>query len=178
MRDAVGSTWIFSLVISFTLIFAGFLVLALAYSKAYKLKNEMISIFEKYEGFTKTAYTINQENESYNQRLGSIGIVNQYLNNSGYKSKGVCEIGDYGASDLSDIDGALTYITSESDAKEKYYYCITVGETVGCNTTLKVKVFYDFNLPIFGQLKKYSITGQTREIYRIYINGERSNCNL
>ena len=39
MRESIGSSWIFLIVISFTLIFAGFLVMALSYSKTYKIKN-------------------------------------------------------------------------------------------------------------------------------------------
>ena len=53
MRESVGSTWLFGIVLAFTLIFSGFLVLALSYSKAYKLKNEVTSMIEKYEGLTK-----------------------------------------------------------------------------------------------------------------------------
>ena len=54
MRESIGSSWIFLIVISFTLIFAGFLVMALSYSKTYKIKNELTSIIEKYEGLTET----------------------------------------------------------------------------------------------------------------------------
>ena len=41
MRESVGSTWIFLIAITFTIIFAGFLVMALSYSRTYKEKNEL-----------------------------------------------------------------------------------------------------------------------------------------
>lgn len=165
MRDAVGSTWIFSLVISFTLIFAGFLVLALSYSKAYKIKNEMTSMIEKYEGLTN--------NDILNGK-GSIQIINQYLYNSGYKSKGPCEIGDYATDDLS--SPTLVQVTSGT-YKEDYFYCVSTStNSESCTTLFKIKVFYDFNLPILGQLKKYSISGQTNEVYGAYFLTNQLPC--
>jgi len=178
MRDAIGSTWIFSLVISFTLIFTGFLVLALSYSKAYKIKNEMTSIIEKYEGLTN--------NDILNGK-GSIQIINQYLQNSGYRTKGNCEVGSYAADDLS--LNSLVEVTSTNN-KQKYYYCISKStiskntiskntiskNTNNCTTIFKITVFYDFNLPVLGQLVKYSISGQTNEIYGAYFLNQQINC--
>ena len=42
MRESVGSTWIFLIAITFTIIFAGFLVMALSYSRTYKEKKVWI----------------------------------------------------------------------------------------------------------------------------------------
>ena len=165
MRDAVGSTWIFSLVISFTLIFAGFLVLALSYAKAYKVKNEMTSMIEKYEGLTI--------NDSLNNR-GSVQIINQYLQNSGYKAKGNCQIGDYAADDLS--LNTLVEVTS-GNSSDQFYYCISTNtDREKCTTLFKITVFYDFNLPVLGQLRKYSITGQTNEIFGAYFINSQISC--
>ena len=52
MRESVGSTYIFGLAISFTLIFSGFLVLAINYNRAYKIKNEVINNNLKYVAST------------------------------------------------------------------------------------------------------------------------------
>ena len=46
MRESVGSTWTFGLVITFIFLFSSFLVLTINYTKAYKVKNETISIIE------------------------------------------------------------------------------------------------------------------------------------
>jgi len=165
MRDAVGSTWIFSLVITFTLIFSGFLVLALSYSKAYKVKNEITSMIEKYEGITL--------DDALNNK-GSLAIINQYLYNAGYKAKGHCEVGMYGVDDLE--SNTIIMITSSNNDKE-YYYCIdTSSKSASCSTIFTITVFYDFNLPFFGQIKQYSITGQTNEIYKAYFLGNQISC--
>ena len=79
MRESVGSTWIFLIAITFTIIFAGFLVMALSYSRTYKEKNELTSIIEKYEGLTTK--TIHHKNID-----GSINVMNTYLRNNNYNT--------------------------------------------------------------------------------------------
>ena len=49
MREVTGSTWSFQIIIIFILIFACFLSMVLTYSKAYTIKNRMLTIVEKYE---------------------------------------------------------------------------------------------------------------------------------
>lgn len=163
MRDAVGSTWIFGLVITFTLIFAAFLALALTYAKTYRIKNEMTAIIEKYEGLTLDDSLSN---------MGSISIINQYLHNNGYKATGTCEEGEYGSNDLS--SNTLTPTVNG----EKYYYCIKYikNEYYQCTFTFKMRVFYDFNLPVLGQIRKFTINGQTNEMYEAYFLGNLLTC--
>ena len=50
MREVSGSTWVFQIMILFILIFACFLTLVLNYNKAYRVKNNMVSIIEVHEG--------------------------------------------------------------------------------------------------------------------------------
>lgn len=151
MRESTGSTFIFGLVIAFTLIFAGFLVLALSYSKAFKLKNEVTSMIEKYEGITI-------KDKRYN--MGSVEIINNYLTASGYRTKGHCEEGEFGSLSLED------HTLVETIQDEEYYYCIKIKTNNDtCKSLFTVTIFYDFNLPVFGQLREYSIAGQTNEIY-------------
>ena len=154
MRDSVGTTWVFSIIMIFTLIFAAFLVLALNYAKAYKIKNEMATIIEKYEGLTTT--------DDLN-KIGSISIINDYLLNNGYKAKGYCsDEGDsYGVDDLE--EGNLEEIVEGND--KKYYYCVRLEKGyLTCSTIYYITVFYDFNLPILGRFRKFEIKGQTNEV--------------
>ena len=174
MRESVGSTWIFLIAITFTIIFAGFLVMALSYSRTYKEKNELTSIIEKYEGLTtKTTYGKNID--------GSINVMNTYLRNNNYNRKGFCQKVDsvYEATDTInkmygfDIDG--TPEIAQDD--KRYDYCVlamTNNET--CNTIFRVTVFFDFNLPVFGDLVKFRVSGQTNEIMDAYIMDEQTKC--
>ena len=174
MRESVGSTWIFLIAITFTIIFAGFLVMALSYSRTYKEKNELTSIIEKYEGLTtKTTYGKNID--------GSINVMNTYLRNNNYNRKGFCQKVDsvYEATDTVnkmygfDIDGNPEI----AQDNKKYDYCVlamTNNET--CNTIFRVTVFFDFNLPIFGDLVKFRVSGQTNDIMEAYIMDVQTKC--
>jgi len=149
MKQAVGTTTVFKLVLAFTLLFSAFLAVAITYNKAYKLKNETISILEKYEGVNKK----------------SLKIINNYLHNSGYNTRGSCDVGEYGVKDLN----KEAYELAKNN--ERYYYCINYYCTTrSCKVNgnedifYKVKLFFDFNLPFFGELTTFKITGDTKAI--------------
>ena len=74
MRQTIGGTWLLQLMILFILLFVGFIVLTLNYSRTVKIKNELINMFEKYEGLNDA----------------SIELVNNYLLYTGYDVEGVC----------------------------------------------------------------------------------------
>ena len=174
MRESVGSTWIFLIAITFTIIFAGFLVMALSYSRTYKEKNDLSSIIEKYEGLTtKTTYGKNID--------GSINVMNTYLKNNNYKMKGVCQNLDsvYEATEtINKMYGFTIDGTSElAQEGQQYNYCVlamTNNET--CNTIFRVTLFFDFNLPIFGDLVRFKVSGQTNEIMEAYILDTQTKC--
>lgn len=98
-------------------------------------KNDVVEIVEKYEGYT------------YNSR----NIIDNYLRNSGYKTTGTCPTDYYGATAL---DGA----SGEAGAK-KSFYCIKQN-----GSKVDIILFYNFNLPIIGDLVNFNITGQTNVI--------------
>ena len=53
MRDAIGHTFLYNIVILFVFIIAFVLVGSLSYSKAFKAKNEIVSIIEKHREYEK-----------------------------------------------------------------------------------------------------------------------------
>ncbi len=166
MREAVGSSWIFMIVISFTLIFSGFLVMALSYSRVYKVKNELSSIIEKYEGLTTT-------DTSDKVIKGSVPVMNLYLQNNSYNAKGRCYDGTssmYGFN----LDTDAIEVAKEN---EKYAYCVKVTtNTITCGTIFRVTMFYDFNLPILGDLAKFKVSGQTNELTKAFVNNVQIKC--
>ena len=86
MRQATGGTWLLQLMILFILLFVAFITLTLNYSKTNKVKNDVLTIIEKYEG-------LNDQ---------SLEIVDNMLITSGYNGKGHCEAGSgvYGNKEL------------------------------------------------------------------------------
>lgn len=144
MRESIGGTWLFGLVITFMLIFVGYLTVMINYSTAFKNKNEVVHIIEKYEGLSS-------------KNNGSIHIINQYLNNSGYSATGSCPSGWYGSTDLSK-DNLTT------NGGNNNYYCVKY-ESVNKDTGyFNVRLFLKFDLPVLGQLGRFEVKGQTIKI--------------
>lgn len=137
MRESIGTTWTFGLVLTFILLFSAFLSLAINYSRVFKVKNETLSILEKYEGYTET----------------SRDIINKYLKYSGYNGTGKCP-GNYSGESSLDNTGYVM------PASNKHAYCIKRNG----NNQYDIILFFNFNLPIFGQLGGFNIAGQTKQI--------------
>ncbi len=147
MRESIGSTWVIQLVIVFILLFVGFLTLSLSYSKAFKVKNETMSIIEKYEGLTGDAVT----------------IINNYLQYNNYTAKGKCtndssDIGWYG------LDNFSVKTLESADINKEYYYCIKKKNAKKNYYYYEIKTFYDFNLPVVGNFVTFTLEGTTADI--------------
>ena len=153
MREATGSSWTFKLIIVFIFLFSTFLVLTINYSKSYRVKNEVLSILEKYEGFT------NDNNTNSNSKT----IIDNYLKNSGYKETGNCPVENnapyyYGVTDLS--TGEVLQVASN----DKYYYCLKQNVNGDGTMFYQLILFYHFSLPFLGSIRNYQVTGTTENI--------------
>lgn len=144
MRQTIGATWVLQLMIVFILLFVGFIVLTLNYSRTVKIKNEMIDMIEKYEG-------LNEQ---------SIELVNNYLIYTNYNVEGVCvsddnETGVYGAYDLTSTE------LEPARTGERYYYCIKKYRGTNTSNYYQITIFYKFNLPVIGDTSSFTIKGST-----------------
>lgn len=138
MRETIGTTWTFQLIIIFILIFSCFLALVMSYSRAYSIKNEAINIIEKYEG-------INTE---------AAQILNNYLSVNNYKTTGKCPNEWWGAIDLNGM-------YEQNVSGNEYYYCFQEESAPNGMVFYNIRFFYKFNLPIIGDLTNFRIDGQT-----------------
>jgi len=50
MRHSIGGMWLLQLMVLFIFLFAAYIILTLNYSRTIKIKNEVVSMIEKYEG--------------------------------------------------------------------------------------------------------------------------------
>ena len=154
MRETIGSTWIFYLVIIFILIFAAYLALTINYSKSFRLKDEVLTIVEKYEGFTD----------------GAFETVNNYLLANNYQESGYCPDGWFGVDKLQSKSTQVGL--KKAISNQRYYYC--VDKVASYNTThqsrayYKIRMFFKFNLPILGQISTFDVDGQTYEMDHTY----------
>ena len=135
MREVSGTTWTFQVIIFFILIFAGFLTLVLNYFKVYSVKNDMLTVIEKYEGITED----------------SMGIINNILKSKSYKATGKCPT-DENWFGVMDLDGSYEKVKSDS----RYYYCFQKN-----NIYYNVKLFYRFNLPFLGDIITFGVDGRS-----------------
>ena len=167
MRHSISGTWVFQLVLIFTLIFASYIALTINYSKSFRVKNEVLSIIEKNEGFTENG----------------VKLINNYLSQSGYKTMGACKLQSdvvvFGANDI-DPNVSMGSIEAAQPGK-KYYYCFS--KYTGYHTYFttrayyKITMFFKFDLPVLGQLMAFDVDGQTSEIDATYDSAELNNWN-
>lgn len=157
MREAIGGTWLTQLIILFMLIFVAFLALTLNYTKAFKMKNEVLSIIEKYEGLTQKS----RDSE------GSISIINNYLKSNGYSIMRACPAGSYGVRSLDNNNPVANGPIDKND-KSKYYYCVTKIKSPSTNNKGKVyyriNLFLRFNLPVLGDIFTFTVNGSTGDV--------------
>lgn len=149
MRQSIGATWILQLVIIFMLIFVGFLALAINYTKAFRVKNEVITMIEKYEGVSSGD-------------KGSIALINNYLRYNNYTTTSTCDSGYYGVSSLDNSS------IEPANKNKKYYYCVrkvnSSTATLHDRASYDIVTFFKFNLPFLGDLFTFRVNGNTIDI--------------
>lgn len=154
MREAFGTTWTFQLMVIFILIFSAFLSVVITYSRAYTLKNQAMSIIEKYEGVTEE----------------SAEIINNYLYQNAYKTTSKCPEGWIGALNLNttSIDGNFEL----ASPNQEYYYCFkeninrtenSVGKITNQTVYYDFQLFFKFNLPVVGDIATFKVSGQSND---------------
>lgn len=67
MKEAIGTSMVFNLILIFISVFIILFVSSIAYSKGFKVRNRLIDIIEKYDGFTTEAQ------QEIDENLASIG---------------------------------------------------------------------------------------------------------
>lgn len=169
MRESIGGAWIFQLVIIFILLFTGFLCVAINYNKAFKVKNEVIDYVEREEGLTSGT-------DSGGYMGGSLELIGAYLQQAGYSTKGYCPSNEK-TDDMNDSHEynwiGIKTLGTDSTFEEavpgtKYYYCIkkidNYDKEYSYKAYYKLRLFFKFELPIFGDFTTFSVEGETTQI--------------
>ena len=198
MKEAIGGTWLFGIVIFFIVLFATIVSVSLNWSRAYKLKDEIINEIEKHHGFTEEAMT----------------SINKYIGDIGYKSTGSCDkvnernsngvqvMPVHTGSDFNNMYngsrgdnycvGRSDVVTREErsfDNDSRLSYCATVDSTSSNGSTVRsighptssyyyVVVFFKIDMPIIGSIFGYDITGETSTIFNISSKDKFSSSEL
>lgn len=160
MRESIGATWIFIIVITFVTVFSGYLAFSVNYSKAFKVKDGIITRLEKYNGPTKYA----------------LDDITNYLKDVGYTSEGNCKtaLKNRDENDKREFIGVRigekVDVTDKNNDKETYNYCIVrmnnkdqEGQVL--NGYYQVIVFYNLPLPIVDKYFNFTTTGETASLF-------------
>lgn len=176
MKNSFSNVWLLGLVALFIFAFSGYLAITISYSKAFKVKNEVVSIIERMGGVSSnTTYkVVPSKIGTGNMRLGAgtIQTINLYLNGSAYKVRHGCPLYEttyewYGVSTLS-IDDNTPY--EKAQPGKKYYYCLAKRGVNGSGIAkrasyYKVQLFYKMDVPVLGDMFTFRVDGTTKTIY-------------
>lgn len=157
MKEAVGGVSLFNIVIVFVLLFTGYISLSINYSKAYNVKNELITIIKNQGGVcTSNRASVNDNCYNFAQQ------IQDFFKETSYRSVANCNTNDgwlgYSRSGELLTDGKnasfcvkAIKVKSNSELPNALYY--------------QVKVFYQLDLPVIHNLFEFSIFGETSRIY-------------
>lgn len=160
MKGAIGNALIMNIVITFIIIFFSLLIGSMAYSKAYKTKNYLLNLIDKYDGqingYDWFIFKGSDQSEKWEQETG------EYLKRIGYpinQKANTCPNKE-----------EYNYIIGR-DNENQYDYCIYVRfdiEDSDNNVTIKerynymVLVYMKLDLPVIGNYIRLPITGETK----------------
>ena len=150
MRESIGGTALFMIVIFFVILFTGYLCMSINQSKAFAVKNSIIRIIERY-GTEVVAVSQLASSDDFKKE------IKNELESVGYRSKGKC--------DKKDEVGFNT----QGEIKEPYVICISLIKASGSSLNpnsgfhyFKVRTFYQFDIPVINEVFHWSIDGTTK----------------
>lgn len=152
MRDSIGGIYAITVVLIFIVLMSGFLAYTTNYNKAYKMKNRIITILEKYDNEVSTA--AQKEIQKYAKSIG-------YSADREYTSK--CDGVNFKLDSYK-----VGWCYSEKDKNGT-----GVGGTGEEYTSryVDVKTFVSIDIPvfnnIFSNIKYFTVTGATKQITKL-----------
>lgn len=150
MKDAYGGIINLAFIVVFLLIVIGVLGLVVSYTKAFKMKNEAISIIEEYEGS---------------------GCVNKDLN--GVIEGSPCMKQVEAAAERIGYGAVSTDCQRDEDGNEyntaSGYYCFFAKQN-GNYLTVRVTTKVNIDLPIINKIMGFNVFRVSGDTERIYFN--------
>lgn len=162
MRDAIGGVFSLQIIVIFMLIVNGYLAFTVNYTKAFRVKNQIIQIIEQHEGFTEDA----KEKVDEYMRKTNYELSDAYTN---WCQKSGMEV--YRSS----TNGAFCYTIEKVD--------ITGGKANKKNyqgAIYSIQTFVNIDIPIINKLLPFTagifrVGGETSMIFSSGNNSEVSN---
>ena len=154
MKSAIGNSLLMSSVITIVSLVILLFVNILSYSKAYRIKNRVIEIIEKYETF---------ESDEVNND------IKNYLHQSGY------QVGGCSSKEINIINNKYNLNVDSNEilkinAKNGYKYCVVPIKLSNDEIYYKVVAFVEYNFPVINELLITPVAGETKILDRNYDN--------
>jgi len=138
MKEAIGTSLVFNLMMIFVGVIIVILVSSIAYTKGFKIRNRIIDRIEEHNG-----YSVNSAaKDAIEADLKAIGYKIVEESPCKPKEKGVLKTGEY---------NEYNYCVYEYDTDRGKYYGVTV--------------FISVDIPLIGDYINIPIYGETRIIY-------------
>lgn len=164
MRESIGGTWMFSIVILFIALFSSFLAYSISYTRAFNMKSEILNIIERNEGFsTANEDIVNMTDLQLEENGSTEALIFLKIKKMGYNYTAASEI------------NCATVGHNNDDAMHKEGgYCLTKfcpnsdksGNINNSNKTYyKVTTFIAIRIPVINVIVKVPVTGETRTLY-------------
>lgn len=154
MREAIGSTWLIGIVITFIAIFSGFLAYSISYTKAFRVKNEIINIIEKNEGFSEATIDLeNVDDSTLRQNTSTEAKAFSFIKSIGYNysmfenSSNPCREGELQTGGYC----LAKYCPNKGSESDRIYYRVTT--------------YISLSIPFLNVGIRIPITGETKAIY-------------
>ena len=137
MRNAIGNALLFNIVITMIILIIAFLAGSLSYTKAFRVKNNILNSVEKNNGYNQ---------EEIDALLSEVGYR---VNSQGMQN---CEVLGKGGVVL--------------NTASNYRYCI-VKYTVTHGVYYGVTAYMYFDIPLINSLLEFPVYGESKVIYKI-----------
>lgn len=152
MKESIAQAFILNLILFFFGILVLLLFGSINYSKAYKVKNRIITIIEKHGGFTPGS-DAEQEIEENLKKAGYPTTVNHDSCKNRVRDD--------------EAGGDLVYPDpSAAGTARVYHYCIIEHKgSIDGSKYYQVITFMEFEIPIFRGFLEFPVRGETKIIY-------------
>ena len=149
MRDAIGQVFALQIILAFVLLINGYMAYSVNYTRAFRVKNQIVNIIEQYEG-------------PYNDE--AIEKINSYINRMTYEVPGRLTqdfLADYSGQDASCQNG-WCYVAHDVSVAD--------GDGERQGTYYTVVTFVNINIPVVNNIiglgQFLRVEGETRTIYQ------------
>ena len=140
MKEAIGNTMVFNLMMIFIVMMFIILLGSVTYSKGFKIRNRIIDRIEQYHGYDPNGAVVTAINEDL-KAVGYRIVANQNCH---------------------DRPDASAVLTSEYNA---YNYCVYQYDT-NRGTYYGVKVYVYIDFPFIGKFASLPLYGESEIVYQ------------